>query len=88
MEIMEKSNDGFYIAEQDLKIRGGGELLGFKQHGEDNLILSDLIDDIEILKLANLEAKKLLVSIDKKDVEIKIEILKKLKQSSKFICFN
>ena len=52
------------------------------------MILSDLIDDIEILKLANLEAKKLIVSIDKKDVKIKIEILKKLKQSSKFICFN
>lgn len=88
MEIMKKSNDGFYIAEQDLKIRGGGELLGFKQHGEDNLILCDVIDDIEILKLANLEAKRLLVSMDKNDIEIKNGILKKLEQSSKFICFN
>lgn len=88
MEIMGKSNDGFYIAEQDLKIRGAGELLGFKQHGEDNLILSDVIGDIEMLKLANLEAKKLLVSKDDKDIIVKIEILRKLEQSSKFICFN
>ena len=88
MEIMKKSNDGFYIAEQDLKIRGAGELLGFKQHGEDNLILSDVIEDIEMLKLANLEAKKLLISRDDKDIKVKIEILKKLEQSSKFICFN
>jgi len=88
MEIMKNSNDGFYIAEQDLKIRGGGELLGVKQSGENSLILSDIIEDIEILKVANKEAKLLISSEDEKDIKVKNEILKKIEQTSKYICFN
>lgn len=88
MEIMESSNDGFFIAEQDLKIRGGGEVFGFKQHGEDAFLVSDVVEDMGIFKFANLEAKKLVISKDEKDVKIKNQILNKLKQTSKFICFN
>lgn len=88
MEIMQSSNDGFFIAEEDLKIRGSGEIFGHRQHGDDGLILSDVIEDIALLKEASLEAKKLLNSSDSKDVKIREEILKKLEQSSKFICFN
>ncbi len=88
MEIMKSSNDGFFIAEQDLKIRGAGEIFGFKQHGEDGLILSDVIQDINLLKLANMEAKRLIESNDENDINIKNEILKKIEQSTKFICFN
>lgn len=88
MEIMQNSTDGFYIAEQDLKLRGGGELFGLKQHGDDGLILSDVIDDIELLKIASYEAHKLLKSKNEQDIEFKDEIMKKLEQTSKFICFN
>lgn len=88
MEIMKSSNDGFFIAEQDLKIRGAGEIFGLRQHGEDALILSNLAKDIELLKLCNLEAKKLIFSKDEKDIKIKNEIFKKIEQSSKLICFN
>lgn len=88
MEIMKSSNDGFFIAEQDLKIRGSGEIFGFRQHGEDGLILSDIAEDIDILKMANLEAKKLIESNNEKDIKIKNEIFKKIEQTSKFICFN
>ncbi|MDW8801069.1 ATP-dependent DNA helicase RecG [Clostridium sp. A1-XYC3] len=88
MEIMKSSNDGFFIAEQDLKIRGSGEIFGVRQHGESSLILSDVIDDIELLKLANLEAKRLIESNIENDIKVKEEILRKIEQSSRFICFN
>lgn len=88
MEIMKSSNDGFFIAEQDLKIRGAGEIFGVRQHGEGGLILSDVIEDMELLKLANVEAKRLLESNAENDIKVKNEILNKIEQSSKFICFN
>lgn len=88
LEIIKESNDGFKIAEEDLKIRGSGELFGFRQHGENSLLLADVIEDIELLKAANLEAKKLIKSCDEKDIKVKNEIIKKLDHTSKFICFN
>jgi ATP-dependent DNA helicase RecG len=88
LEIIKESNDGFKIAEEDLKIRGSGELFGFRQHGENSLLLADVIEDIELLKAANLEAKKLIKSSDEKDIKVKNEIIKKLDHTSKFICFN
>lgn len=88
MEIMKSSNDGFFIAEQDLKIRGAGEIFGVRQSGEDSLILSDVVQDIELLKIANMEAKRLLESDDEKDIRVKDEILRKIEQSTRFICFN
>lgn len=88
MEIMKKSSDGFFIAEEDMKIRGSGELFGIRQHGDDNLLLSDIVEDIEFLKLANREAKKILKSKEPEDIRVKNEILLKIENNSKLICFN
>ncbi len=88
LEVMEKSNDGFYIAEEDLKIRGSGEIFGFMQHGDNGLILSDVIEDSAILKEANREARILIASTAHKDTTIKNNILTKIEISSKYICFN
>lgn len=86
--ILIKSNDGFYIAEEDLKTRGAGELFGIRQHGESGLILSDVIEDIDILKLANNEAKRLIQSDNSCDTKVKNEIIQKIEQTSSYICFN
>ncbi|MFT5873056.1 MAG: ATP-dependent DNA helicase RecG [Clostridium sp.] len=88
LDILIKSNDGFFIAEEDLKTRGAGELFGFKQHGESGLLIADVIEDISILKLANGEARKLIQSINIEDMKVKNEIIKKIEQSSNYICFN
>lgn len=48
--VLRESNDGFYIAEQDLKIRGPGELLGTKQTGVADLKIADLIRDAELVE--------------------------------------
>jgi len=88
LEILIKSNDGFFIAEEDLKTRGAGELFGIKQHGESGLILADVIEDISILKLANSEAKNLILSNNVEDMRLKNEIIEKIEQSSSYICFN
>ncbi len=49
LKIMTKSSDGFYIAEQDLKLRGPGDFFGEKQHGLPRLKIANMIDDMSTL---------------------------------------
>lgn len=64
METMCMSNDGFYISEQDLKLRGPGDFFGTRQHGLPELKIANLFgDDRDILKLAQ-EAAKSICNID------------------------
>lgn len=58
MKTLRESTDGFYIAEQDLKTRGPGELNGTIQAGALEFQIADLSIDIELLKTARLEAIK------------------------------
>ena len=88
MEIMQTVSDGFKLAEEDLKIRGTGELFGYRQHGESDLIISDPIDDFNILRCANREAKELLKSNKQCHNEFKKYIEENIEKSSKYICFN
>ena len=62
---MKTNNDGFKIAEQDLKIRGPGEILGKKQSGLPNFQIADLSIDEDILLEVKKEANKI-VEIDDK----------------------
>ncbi len=60
METMVSTNDGFEIAEVDLKLRGPGDLMGKQQSGVLNLQIADLVRDKDILLLARHHAIKLL----------------------------
>jgi ATP-dependent DNA helicase RecG len=60
METMVRTNDGFEIAEVDLKLRGPGDLMGKQQSGVLNLQIADIVRDKDILQLARHEAVKLL----------------------------
>jgi ATP-dependent DNA helicase RecG len=53
-----ESDDGFYIAEMDMKLRGPGEFFGTKQAGVPGLRLGDLLRDGEILEAARYEAQR------------------------------
>jgi ATP-dependent DNA helicase RecG len=60
METMCSTNDGFEIAEVDLKLRGPGDLLGTQQSGVLQLRIADLVRDRDLLQVARYEASKLL----------------------------
>jgi ATP-dependent DNA helicase RecG len=55
--VMERTNDGFEVAEQDLKIRGPGEYLGTRQSGIPAFRAANLVRDAELLELARTEAE-------------------------------
>lgn len=57
LEILNKSNDGFYIAGEDLKLRGPGDLFGIRQSGMLEFKMADIFQDARILKDANEAAK-------------------------------
>ena len=86
--IMTESTDGFYISEQDLKIRGAGEMFGLRQSGELGLLLADIYEDMDILKCARLEAKNLINSKEKEDINLCSNISKSIERYSRYICFN
>src|SRR5882762_3050310 len=52
LQVLEQTNDGFKIAEADLKLRGPGELLGQEQSGAPRFRFGDLVADLELIKLA------------------------------------
>lgn len=60
LETMVKTNDGFEIAEVDLRLRGPGDIMGTQQSGVLNLKIADIIKDNDILQLARYHAKTLL----------------------------
>lgn len=88
MEIMTESTDGFYISEEDLKLRGSGEMFGLRQSGDEGLILADIYEDINILRCARGEANRLLNSKEIEAIRICKEIAKSIERWSRYICFN
>ncbi len=59
INILKSSNDGFVISEEDMKIRGYGDILGFKQSGVKNFKLADPIQNQNLFLLAEKEIKKI-----------------------------
>lgn len=53
LEVLGKSNDGFYIASQDLKMRGPGDMFGVRQSGDLAFVYADVYSDADVLVLAN-----------------------------------
>lgn len=60
LEILEKSNDGFYIAEEDLKLRGPGDMFGVRQSGELGFRVADIYEDAGTLQKAAAYADEVL----------------------------
>ncbi len=60
LDLMHETNDGFKIADEDLKMRGPGDFFGQRQHGLPALKIADMIEDIETLKEARILADEIL----------------------------
>ena len=60
LQILVRSTDGFYIAEEDLKMRGGGDFFGTQQSGAIHFRIGDLIEDMDIMRYAKIEADAIL----------------------------
>lgn len=60
LDILNRSNDGFYIASEDLRLRGPGDIFGLRQSGELEFKLADIFTDADILKAVSEEVKEIL----------------------------
>ena len=59
INILKDTNDGFVISEEDMKIRGFGDILGFKQSGIKNFKLADPVDNSDLFLLAEKEIRRI-----------------------------
>lgn len=80
LQAMEKTNDGFELAEEDLRIRGPGEFWGVRQHGLDGLKVANLSKDQKLVELSRVLAKE----IGQKEINQELEkyIALKFKKSN------
>jgi ATP-dependent DNA helicase RecG len=60
MKVISSTNDGFVISEKDLELRGSGEFFGTRQHGLPDFKIANLFEDIDMLKLAQGIAMKII----------------------------
>ena len=67
LKVLEESNDGFYIAERDLELRGAGDLFGIRQSGVKNFKIANLKTDLKIMMQAKSDSEEYLNSGAYKD---------------------
>jgi ATP-dependent DNA helicase RecG len=77
MKVMQETNDGFIISEKDLELRGSGEFFGTKQHGIPEFKIANLFEDMQVLKMVQSLAMKILDD-DPKLMQEKNEKLRKM----------
>ena len=80
LEILNKSNDGFYIASEDLKLRGPGDLFGVRQSGLLEFRIGDVFTDADLLKAASDEAARIECEDPALDLEEHQALKKRLAQ--------
>ena len=78
LEILNHSNDGFYIASQDLKLRGPGDMFGVRQSGEMEFKLADIFTDASLLKSVSEETDRLLDQDPRLEAEEHQELKRRL----------
>ena len=78
LKVLEESNDGFYISEQDFKLRGGGDIFGIRQSGEQSFKIANLNRDYKILMQCKSDAEEFLKNKNLDDYKEQKEILENL----------
>lgn len=82
LTVLEKSQDGFYISQEDLRLRGPGDILGTRQSGVPGFILGNLIEDTKIIQQAKLDAEKMIHSPDNSDYQKMIKLIMNMQQTT------
>jgi ATP-dependent DNA helicase RecG len=60
MNILKRTNNGFIIAEEDMRIRGPGDFFGVRQHGLSKFDIQNIVNDVETLQQVRLLSKKIM----------------------------
>ena len=76
LDILNRSNDGFYIASEDLKLRGPGDFFGVRQSGDMEFKIADIFTDANLLKTVSEEVNRIL----KQDPNLESEEYQPLKE--------
>lgn len=85
LDVLQKSNDGFYVAEKDLDLRGPGQILGYKQSGLPDFVLENLPKNKVLIEKARNEAINLLKDDPMLDNNKNLKKLLFDKSNNKFI---
>jgi len=78
LKVLEQSNDGFYISEQDFKLRGGGDIFGIRQSGEQSFKIANLNRDYKILMQCKSDAEEFLKNKNLDNYKVQKDILENL----------
>ncbi len=78
LKVLEESNDGFYISEQDFKLRGGGDIFGIRQSGEQSFKIANLNRDYKILMQCKSDAEEFLKNKNLDNYKVQKKILENL----------
>ena len=78
LDVLNKSNDGFYIASEDLKLRGPGDIFGIRQSGDLEFRLADIYTDAVTLKKVSEDVNRLLERDEDLEEEENQELKKRL----------
>ena len=77
LEVLVKSNNGFEISYEDLRLRGPGDILGTRQSGVSDFILGNIVEDTAMINQARKDALKVMESADNPDYQILLETVQK-----------
>lgn len=77
LDVLVKSNNGFEISYEDLRLRGPGDILGTRQSGLPDFILGNIVEDTAMINQARKDALKVMESADNPDYQILLETVRK-----------
>jgi ATP-dependent DNA helicase RecG len=89
IQVMCETSDGFRIAEEDLRLRGPGEFFGTRQHGVPELMIGNIVEDYDLLRLARTEALEWLKGdphlANSESVQVRRALVKRFADTMKLI---